>query len=79
MAPTVSTYRIAAIAIGTVAGAVVGNLLTSGLMTPVLTGGLAGPGMAAATSGAYAVGAMTTAFFAGVGAYIGTWASEPEK
>ena len=28
-------------------------------------------------SGAYAVGALTTTFFAGIGAYIGVWASEP--
>ena len=79
MAPTVSVYRISAIAIGTVAGAIVGNLLTSGLMTPVLTGGLAGPGIAAATGGAYAVSAITTTFFAGIGAYLGSWASGPAK
>jgi hypothetical protein len=76
MKPTVSPYRVAAIAVGTVAGALVGNLMTNGLMTPILTGGLAGPGLAAAGSSAYAVGALTTAFFAGIGAYIGVWASE---
>ena len=76
MSPTVSPYRVAAIAVGTVAGALVGNLLTNGLMTPILTAGLAGPGMAAAGSSAYAVGALTTAFFAGIGAYIGVWVSE---
>jgi hypothetical protein len=72
-----STYRIAAIALGTVAGTLIGNILTGGLMTPLLTAGLAGPGTAAATSSAYAVGAVTTVFFAGIGAYVGVWASEP--
>ena len=74
--PTVSPYRVAAIAVGTVAGALIGNLLTDGLMTPILTGGLAGPGAAAAGSSAYAVSAITTAFFAGIGAYIGVWVTE---
>src|SRR5215470_2874483 len=60
MTPEVSTYRVALIALGTVAGAVVGNVLTGGLMTPVLTAGLAGPGTAAASTGAWAVGAITT-------------------
>ena len=76
MAPVVSPYRVAAMAVGTVAGALIGNLLTDGLMTPILTGGLAGPGVAAATSSAYAVSAITTAFFAGIGAYIGVWVTE---
>jgi hypothetical protein len=77
MTPEISSYRVAMIALGTVAGAIVGNVLTGGLMTPVLTAGLAGPGTAAATSGAYAVGAITTTFFAGIGAYIGLWAGNP--
>ena len=77
MTPAVSTYRVAMIALGTVAGAIAGNVLTGGLMTPILTAGLAGPGTAGATAGAYAVGAITTTFFAGIGAYIGVWGTSP--
>ena len=77
MTPEVSMYRVAAIALGTVAGAIVGNVLTSGLMTPVLTAGLAGPGIAAVTGSALAVSAVTTTFFAGIGAYLGVWATSP--
>ena len=78
MTPTVSTYRVAMIALGTVAGAIVGNVLTGGLMTPILTAGLAGPGTAAAATSAYAVGAITTTFFAGIGAYVGVWGSSSQ-
>ena len=77
MTPEVTTYRVAMIALGAVAGAIVGNVLTGGLMTPILTAGLAGPGTAAATVGAYAVSAITTTFFAGIGAYVGVWGSSP--
>ena len=77
--PHMSSLRVAVIALGTMAGAILGNVLTDGLMTPILSGGLAGPGVAAATSSAYAVSAITTTFFAGIGAYIGVWATEPSN
>jgi hypothetical protein len=53
-------------------------VLTGGLMTPILTAGLAGPGTAAAATSAYAVGAITTTFFAGIGAYVGVWGSSSQ-
>ena len=77
MEPVVSHYRVIAVSLGTVAGAIVGNILTSGLMTPILTAGMAAPGLAAATTSAYAVSAITTTFFAGIGAYLGVWATNP--
>src|SRR6266403_2518079 len=45
-----SAFQISAIAIGAAAGAIVGNILTGGLMTPILAGGLAAA--AAAPTGA---------------------------
>src|SRR5260221_5398885 len=53
-----SAFQISAIAIGAAAGAIVGNILTGGLMTPILAGGLSAA--AAAPTRAYISGFFCT-------------------
>lgn len=72
VAAEVDGYRIMAIAAGTAGGLVAANVLTGGLITPVLAGGPMITGsyvMAATQTAATAAGAL-------VGAYIGNWVYE---
>jgi uncharacterized protein YcfJ len=68
-------YRVAAISAGAVAGVVVANVLTGGLITPVL---LAGSGGAVMSHGLgwMAVSTGTTAVGAVAGGYAGDWLYE---
>jgi hypothetical protein len=70
--------RVAAIAIGAAVGVVAANVVTGGLITPVLSAGMAAaPAVAAAQAGvAYmsvAAQAVVTAAGALVGGYVGNW------
>ncbi len=68
----VDGYRIMAIAAGTAGGLVAANVLTGGLITPILAGG-------PMITGSYAMAATQTAAMAAgalVGAYIGNWVYE---
>jgi len=84
----ISTYRIAAISVGAVAGVVAANVLTGGFITPLVTAGMAEVAPAAAAAGAAATAAaatggsaaleivqqtVVTAASAVVGGYIGDW------
>ena len=68
-----SAFQISAIAIGAAAGAIVGNILTGGLMTPFLAGGLAAA--AAAPTGAYVSGFLGMVAGSTLGALAGRWVS----
>jgi len=68
-----SAFQISAIAIGAAAGAIIGNIVTGGLMTPILAGGLAAA--AAAPTGAYVSGFLGTIAGSALGALAGRWVS----
>ena len=68
-----SAFQISAIAIGAAAGAIIGNILTGGMMTPILAGGLAAA--AAAPTGAYVSGFLGTVAGSALGALAGRWVS----
>jgi len=68
-----SAFQISAIAIGAAAGAIIGNILTGGLMTPILAGGVAAA--AAAPTGAYVSGFLGTMAGSALGALAGRWVS----
>ena len=68
-----SAFQISAIAIGAAAGAIIGNILTGGLMTPILAGGLAAA--AVAPTGAYVSGFLGTVAGSALGALAGRWVS----
>ena len=68
-----SAFQISAIAIGAAAGAIIGNIVTGGLMTPILAGGLAAA--AAAPVGADVSGFLGTVAGSAVGALAGRWVS----
>jgi len=70
-----SFYHVAAIATGAVAGVIVANALTAGMITPVLLAGSNGGGAMMAGGGyAYAAGqAGVTIVGAVVGGYVGNW------
>jgi len=72
----VDTYRVAAIAVGAVAGVVVANAVTGGLITPILMYGSGnGAGAAVLASGytAAATNTLVTAAGAIGGGYIANW------
>jgi len=70
-----SFYHVAAIATGAVAGVIVANALTAGMITPVLLAGSnGGAAMMAGGTTAYAAGqAGVTIVGAVVGGYVGNW------
>ena len=68
-----SAFQISAIAIGAAAGAIIGNIVTGGLMTPILAGGFAAA--AAAPVGAYVSGFLGMVAGSAVGALAGRWVS----
>lgn len=71
----VSTYRVAAIAVGAVAGVVVANAVTGGMITPILMYG-SGNGAGAVMAGGYTAAAthtLVTAAGAIGGGYIADW------
>jgi len=68
-----SAFQISAIAIGAAAGAIIGNILTGGMMTPFLAGGLVIG--AAAPTGAYVSGFLGTVAGSALGALAGRWVS----
>lgn len=71
-----SVYRVTAIAVGAVAGVVVANAVTGGMITPVLmygTGTGASSAMVAGGYSAVATQALVTAVGAIGGGYIGNW------
>ena len=68
-----SAFQISAIAIGAAAGAIIGNILTGGMMTPILAGGLAAA--AAAPTGAFVSGFLGTMAGSALGALAGRWVS----
>jgi len=76
----VDGYRVAAIAAGAVAGVVVANAVTGGIITPVLmagsgmpVGAMAQPALAATTYTFMAVQAGVLGAGAVVGGYVGNW------
>jgi hypothetical protein len=66
-------YQVAAISIGALAGVVVANVVTGGLITPVLMSGAGGAGVMAHGVGWMAVKGGVTAVGAVAGGYGGDW------
>src|SRR5262245_54778088 len=68
-------YRVAAIAVGAVAGVIVANAVTGGMVTPVLLWGAGDAGLVAATPSVAGTAAQTAVTAAGalIGGYIGNW------
>jgi hypothetical protein len=66
-------YQVAAISIGALAGVVVANVVTGGLIAPVLMAGAGGAGVMAHGVGWMAVKAGVTAVGAVGGGYAGDW------
>jgi hypothetical protein len=66
-------YQVAAISVGALAGVVVANMVTGGLITPVLMSGAGGAGVMAHGVGWMAVKAGVTAVGAVGGGYAGDW------
>ncbi|HEV7369758.1 hypothetical protein [Arenibaculum sp.] len=67
-------YQVAAIAAGAVAGVVVANVATGGMITPVLVAGASGGGQLMNASYAVMAGqAAVTTVGAVVGGYVGNW------
>ena len=73
----VSHLQVAGVAIGAVAGALLGNFLSGGLMTPVLTAGWADAGAAGLTASGveYSLSLVATAVTTSLGAFVGSWLS----
>jgi len=72
----VSTYRVAAIATGAVAGVIVANAITGGMITPILmygSGNGAGAALMASSYTAAATHTLVTAAGAIGGGYIANW------
>jgi hypothetical protein len=67
-------YQVAAISVGAIAGVVVANVVTGGLIAPVLMAGAGGAGVMAHGLGWMAVKAGVTAVGAVGGGYAGDWA-----
>jgi hypothetical protein len=66
-------YQVAAISIGAIAGVVVANVVTGGLIAPVMMAGAGGAGVMAHGVGWMAVKAGVTAVGAVGGGYAGDW------
>src|SRR5262245_49718823 len=66
-------YRVAAISVGAVAGVLVANAVTGGMVTPVLLWGAGDAGLVAAAPAATAAQTAVTAAGALIGGYIGNW------
>jgi uncharacterized membrane protein len=71
--PTMDPYRVAAIAAGTLVGAIGLNAVSGGAATPVLALGSAGGLAAAQGAAAYLTGLATTALGAMAGGYAAGW------
>jgi hypothetical protein len=66
-------YHVAAISVGAIAGVIVANVVTGGLIAPVLMTGAGGAGAMAHGVGWMAVKAGVTAVGAVAGGYGGDW------
>jgi len=71
--PATDSYRVAAIAAGTLVGVIGLNIVSGGAATPVLALGGAGGVAAAQGTAAYLAGFATTALGAVAGGYAGGW------